>query len=108
MASASQLVGQLSVIRDRVNNMGIDDERARELQELMGQSIGIIQKMNNPSDGFFENRRRNALNELEQDLGRYADRYWQSSAKTDKISEFSRARNTMNLVLSGILMSFRH
>jgi hypothetical protein len=105
---ANQLVSQLTSIRNRVNDLYIDDERAREFEGLINQSIEIIQKIQNPSDDFFESRRRAALHDLEHDLGRYIGRYWQSTAKTDKISEFSQARNNVNLVLSGILSSFRH
>jgi hypothetical protein len=105
---SNQLVTQLSTIRDRVNNLYIDDEKAKEFEGLITQSIEIIQKINNPNDDFFESRRRAALNDLEKDLGRYTDKYWQSTAKTDKISEFSRARNNVNSAIGGILTSFRN
>jgi hypothetical protein len=105
---ANPLVNQLASIRDKVNNLYIDDEKAKEFETLISQSIDIIQKINNPHDDFFESRRRTALNDLEQDLGRYSDRYWQSTVKTDKISEFSRARNNVNTAINGILSSFKN
>jgi hypothetical protein len=105
---ANPLINQLATIRDKVNNLYIDDEKAKEFEGLISQSIEIIQKINNPNDDFFESRRRTALNDLEHDLGRYTDRYWQSTAKTDKISEFSRARNNVNTAINGILSSFKN
>lgn len=105
---ANPLINQLTNIRDKVNNLYIDDEKAKEFEGLINQSIEIIQKINNPNDDFFESRRRSALNELEHDLGRYSDRYWHSTAKTDKISEFSRARHNVNTAINGILSSFKN
>jgi hypothetical protein len=87
--------------------LSIDDERAREFENLIGQSIDIISKMNNPRDDFFEGRRRNALLSLQNDSAKHLKGYWDNSAKIEKISEFSRARNNANLMLSSILASFK-
>ena len=104
---ASELVVQLKRIRDRVNDLSIDDERAKEFENLIGQSIDIITKMNNPRDDFFEGRRRNALQGLQNDSAKHLKGYWDTSAKIEKISEFSRARNNANLLLSSILSTFK-
>ncbi len=104
---ASELVVQLKKIRDRVNNLSIDDERAKEFESLIGQSIDIITKMNNPKDDFFEGRRRNALQGLQNDSAKHLKGYWENQAKIEKISEFSRARNHTNLMLSSILATFK-
>ena len=104
---ASELVIQLKKIRDRVNDLSIDDERAKEFENLIGQSIDIISKMSNPRDDFFEGRRRNALQSLQNDSAKHLKGYWDNNAKIEKISEFSRARNNANLMLSSILATFK-
>lgn len=105
---ASELVTQLRNIRDKVNDLTIDDDKAKEFENLIHKSIEIITKMNNPNDDFFESRRRTALRDLQSDFARHLKGYWESNSKIDKISEFSRARNNANLVLSHIITSFRH
>ncbi len=105
---ATELVSQLRNIRDKVNDLSIDDDKAKEFENLINRSIEIITKMNNPNDDFFESRRRSALRDLQTDFSRHLKGYWESNSKIDKISEFSRARNQANLVLSHILTSFRH
>lgn len=104
---ATELVTQLKTIRDRVNDLSIDDERAKEFENLINKSIEIIGKLSNPQDDFFESKRRAALVGLEQDFARHLKGYWDRNNKIEKISEFSRARNHVNLLLSGILTSFR-
>jgi hypothetical protein len=104
---ATELVSQLRAIRDRVNDLSIDDDRAKEFENLINQSIDIINKLTNPNDDFFESKRRNALVGLEKDNARHLRGYWDRNNKIEKISEFSRARNDVNMLLSSILTSFR-
>jgi hypothetical protein len=105
---ASELVTQLRHIRDKVNDLSIDDDKAKEFENLITKSIEIITKMNNPHDDFFESRRRGALRDLQSDFSRHLKGYWEGQSKIDKISEFSRARNNANLVLSHIITSFKN
>ncbi len=104
---SSQLTTQLRKINESVNDLFIDDEKAREFESLINKSIEIIQKLHNPSNDFFEIRRRAALHNLEYDLGRHISRYWKSDVKVERISEFSRARNDVNHVLNSILALYR-
>ncbi len=104
---ATELVVQLKNIRDKVNDMPIDDVKAKELETLISKSIEIIEKIKNPADDFFESRRQAALQDLEEDLNKHIKGYWGANTKTEKIAEFSRARNDVNFVLNRILSSFK-
>jgi hypothetical protein len=104
---ANELVVQLKNIRDKVNDMPIDDAKAKELETLISKSIEIIEKIKNPADDFFESRRQSALVDLNEDLNKHIKGYWVANTKTEKIAEFSRARNDVNFVLNRILSSFR-
>lgn len=104
---ASELITQLKDIRDKINNLPVDDEKAKELESLIGKSIEIINKLKNPSHDFFDSRRQAALNDLENNLSKHVKGYWQADNKIVKISEFSRARNDVNFVLNRILSTFK-
>ena len=104
---ASELVNQLRNIRDKVNNLRIDDDKAKELESLISKSIEIISKMKNPEHDFFDSRRQTAITDLEDNLQKHLKGYWETGNKIEKISEFSRARNDVNFVLNRILSTFK-
>ncbi len=105
---ANQLALQLSTIRNQINDLNINDEKAREFEGLLTRSIEIIQQMENPTYDFFERRKKAALQALENDLGKQLKGYWQIPNKVDKIAIFSRTRNETSMVLNTLLNSFRH
>jgi hypothetical protein len=104
---ASELITQLKNIRDKINNLPVDDEKAKELESLIGKSIEIISKLKNPHHDFFDSRRQTALHDLEDNLNKHVKGYWEADTKIVKISEFSRARNDVNFVLNRILSTFK-
>ncbi len=103
---ASELINELRTIRDKVNNLDLNDAKALELENLIEQSINIIGKLQNPAHDFFSSRRAFALQELEYDKERHLKGYWSAGNKVDKISEFSRARNEVKTVINHILSTF--
>jgi hypothetical protein len=105
---AHQLALQLTTLRNQINDLGINDEKAKEFENLLTKSIEVIQQMENPSDDFFERRKKAALQALENDLGKQLKGYWQIPNKVDKIALFSRTRNETSMVLSTVLNSFKH
>lgn len=104
---ATELISQLRNIRDKVNDLPIDDDKAKELETLIGKSIEIIGKLKNPTHDFFDARRQTALHDLEHDLGKHIKGYWAADNKIEKIAQFSRARNNVNFVLNQILSTFK-
>lgn len=101
-----ELITQLRNIRSKVNNLNIDDDKAKELEDLITKSMDIIQKLRNPTHDYFEARKQIALHDLENDLGKHIKGYWEAGNKVEKITEFSRARNDVNYVIGRILATF--
>jgi antirestriction protein len=101
------LVTELKEIRDQVNDLSIDDDKAKALETLIGQSVEIITNMSSPKDDFFEGRKRLALDDLQNHSSRHLKRYWEEKGKIEKISEFSRARSEASQAMNSILACFK-
>lgn len=103
---AAELIKELRSIRDKVNNLDLNDAKAMELESLIDLTINIIGKLKNPRHDFFDSRRTSALRDLEYDKSRHMKGYWSAGNKVEKISEFSRARNEVKTVINQILSTF--
>lgn len=101
------LVNELKQIRDQVNNLSIDDEKAKALETFIDQSVEIISSMSSPKDDFFEGRKRLALDDLQNQSSRHLKGYWEEKSKIEKISEFSRARSEASQAMNSILACFK-
>jgi hypothetical protein len=103
---AAELINELRNIRDKVNNLDLNDAKAIELENLIDQTINILGRLKNPRHDFFDSRRTSALRDLEYDKDRHMKGYWSAGNKVEKISEFSRARNEVKTVINQILSTF--
>jgi hypothetical protein len=101
------LVNELKHIRDQVNDLSIDDEKAKALEGFISQSIEIISTMTSPKDDFFEGRKKSALDDLQYQSSRHLKGYWDESSKIEKISEFSRARSEASQAINSVLACFK-
>ena len=101
------LVNELKHIRDQVNDLSIDDEKAKALEAFIGQSVEIISSMTSPKDDFFEGRKKLALDDLQNQSSRHLKGYWEETNKIEKISEFSRARSEASHALNSVLACFK-
>lgn len=104
---ARALLSELKHIRDEVNNLSIDDERAKELEAFIEKSVEIITNMSSPRDDFFEGRKRLALDDLQNQSSRHLKGYWEEKGKIEKISEFSRARSEASQAMNSIITCFK-
>ncbi|QHT71323.1 hypothetical protein GXP67_34045 [Rhodocytophaga rosea] len=105
---ARALVNELKHIRDLVNDLTIDDEKAKALEAFIGQSVEIISSMSSPKDDFFEGRKKLALDDLQNQSSRHLKGYWDEKNKIEKISEFSRARSEASQAMNSVLACFKH
>jgi len=105
MATELKVV-QLKNIRDKVNDMPIDDIKVKELETLISKSIWnnwedqesmIFLKADGKPLYWIQRRFKT---EIIKDIGG-------ANTKIEKIVEFSRARNDVNFVLNWILSSFK-
>jgi antirestriction protein len=101
------LVNELKHIRDQVNDLSIDDEKAKALEAFIGQSVEIITSMSSPKDDFFEGRKKLALDDLQNQSSRHLKGYWDETSKIEKISEFSRARSEASQAMNSVLACFK-
>jgi hypothetical protein len=102
----TQPIQELRKIRSQINDLSISEEKAREFQQLIQQSLTLLNEVENKEHNFFENRKNIAIAGLGGELSTRLQEYWEREEKVEKIARFSQARQQANLLLGSVLATF--
>ncbi len=99
---ANQSVQALKAIRNQINDLSAG-EQDQVLEQLLEQSMALLDGFKNPGHAFFENRKKVALEGLSEELQRYQQVCRGECEKIEKISRFSLARQEAHHLLGKVL-----
>lgn len=100
---ATQSVQALKAIRSQINDLSAGDQQDQVLEQLLEQSMALLDGFENPGHAFFENRKKVALEGLSEELQRYQQVCRGECEKVEKISRFSLARKEAHHLLGKVL-----
>jgi hypothetical protein len=99
---ANRSVQALKAIRNQINDLSAG-EQDQVLEQLLEQSMALLDGFENPGHAFFENRKKVALEGLSEGLQRYQQACQGECEKVEKINRFSLARREAHHLLGKVL-----
>ncbi len=100
---ACQSVQTLREIRSQLNDLSASDGQAQVLEQLLEQSLALLDGFGHTGHAFFENRRKVALEGLSRELLRFQQVCRAETEKVEKINRFSLARREAHHLLGKVL-----
>jgi hypothetical protein len=99
---ANQSVQALRAIRSQINDLSAG-EQDQVLEQLLEQSMALLDGFENPDHAFFKSRKKVALEGLSEELQRYQQVCRGECEKVEKINRFSLARQEAHHLLGKVL-----
>ncbi len=100
---ATQSIQTLKAIRSQINDLSVGDAQEQVLEQLLEQSMALLDEFKNPGHAFFENRKKVALKGLSEELNRYQQVFRGETEKIEKINRFSLTRTEATHLLGKVL-----
>ena len=100
---ATQSVQTLKALRSQINDLSVSDEQEQVLEQLLEQSMALLDEFEPTGHAFFENRRKVALEGLLEELSRYQRIFEGETEKVEKINRFSQTRTQATHLLGKVL-----